>query len=187
MRLELTHEQNKTKTSPPFQESRIHILINNASVMWHPLERTAEGHELHWGVNHLAAFVMTQLLMPLLYRGAPDARIITVTSSSFKYGKQSATDIDIVPHTELCNTSYVLCVLQLIHHYLLVHTRLAPHSYIGPVASNFSLTVGVISWDDPNYTTKRYRACEAHNQSRLANVLFTRELARRLDGTGVNT
>ena len=56
------------------QESRIHILINQACVMWHPYRQTAEGHEYHWGVNHLAHFVMTQLLMPLLLRGAPDAR-----------------------------------------------------------------------------------------------------------------
>ena len=41
-------------------EQRIHILINNASVMWMPLRRTVEGHEYHWGYNHLACFVMTQ-------------------------------------------------------------------------------------------------------------------------------
>lgn len=50
------------------QESRIHVLINNATVMWHPLERTSEGFEYHFGINHLANFVMTQLLMPLLHR-----------------------------------------------------------------------------------------------------------------------
>ncbi|MEY2455186.1 MAG: retinol dehydrogenase 12 [Acidimicrobiaceae bacterium] len=32
---------------------------------------------------------------------------------------------------------------------------------------------------------RRYRAMEAYGRSKLANVLFTRELARRLDGTGV--
>ncbi len=50
------------------QESRIHVLINNAAVMWVPMERSPEGFETHWAVNHLAAFVMTQLLMPLLQR-----------------------------------------------------------------------------------------------------------------------
>ena len=35
------------------QESRIHVLINNASVMWRPLERTTEGFEMHWAVNHM--------------------------------------------------------------------------------------------------------------------------------------
>ena len=36
--------------------------------MWMPLKRTAEGHEYHWGYNHLAHFAVTQLLMPLLLR-----------------------------------------------------------------------------------------------------------------------
>ena len=49
-------------------EQRIHILINNANIQWVPLRRTAEGHEYHWGYNHLAHFAMTQLLMPLLLR-----------------------------------------------------------------------------------------------------------------------
>ena len=49
-------------------EQRIHILINNSSVMWMPLRRTVEGHEYHWGHNHLAHFAMTQLMMPLLLR-----------------------------------------------------------------------------------------------------------------------
>ena len=48
---------------------------------------------------------------------------------------------------------------------------------------------GVIHWDDPDYAQpqhRKYRASEAYSQSKLANVLFTRELARRLEGTGVN-
>ena len=113
------------------QESRVHILINNANVLWVPLERTAEGFEMHWGVNHMATFVMSQLMMPLLHRGAPDARVITVTSEAYKKGK--------------------------------------------------------ICWEDPGYSNKSYNAVEAHCQSRLANVLFTRELARRSDGTGINS
>jgi hypothetical protein len=36
--------------------------------MWIPLRRSSEGHEYHWGYNHLAHFAMTQLLMPLLLR-----------------------------------------------------------------------------------------------------------------------
>ena len=32
-----------------------------------------------------------------------------------------------------------------------------------------------------------YRADQAFNQSKLANILFTRELARKMDGTGVNS
>lgn len=49
-------------------EQRVHILVNNANIMWMPLKRTNEGHEFHWGYNHLSHFAMTQLLMPLLLR-----------------------------------------------------------------------------------------------------------------------
>ena len=63
--------------------------------------------------------------------------------------------------------------------------RGAPDARIITVTSSW-YRKGSIHWDDVNFQQKRYSACDAHNQSRLANVLFTRELARRLDGTGVN-
>jgi retinol dehydrogenase-12 len=40
-------------------------------------------------------------------------------------------------------------------------------------------------WDDPQFKNGGYRALAAYGQSKLANILFTRELARRLEGTGV--
>ena len=48
---------------------------------------------------------------------------------------------------------------------------------------------GSINWEDADYAQpqhRKYKATEAFSQSKLANVLFTRELARRLEGTGVN-
>jgi NAD(P)-dependent dehydrogenase (short-subunit alcohol dehydrogenase family) len=44
---------------------------------------------------------------------------------------------------------------------------------------------GSISFADPMYERRRYNPSEAYNQSKLANVLFTAELAERLNGTGV--
>jgi NAD(P)-dependent dehydrogenase (short-subunit alcohol dehydrogenase family) len=42
-----------------------------------------------------------------------------------------------------------------------------------------------MQWDDLQFSHTRYRALKAYGQSKLANVLFTYELARRLEGTGV--
>lgn len=43
---------------------------------------------------------------------------------------------------------------------------------------------GKIKVEDLN-SEKSYDAAEAYNQSKLANIMFTRELARKLTGTGV--
>ncbi len=58
----------------------LHVLINNAGVAGRR-GTTADGFELHFGVNHLGHFVLTRELLPLL-AGAPDARIVTVASDS---------------------------------------------------------------------------------------------------------
>ncbi|MFT4027769.1 MAG: SDR family NAD(P)-dependent oxidoreductase, partial [Novosphingobium sp.] len=48
------------------REPRIDVLLNNAGVMMPPLTRTAQGFEQQFGVNHLAAFALTSLLLPKL-------------------------------------------------------------------------------------------------------------------------
>lgn len=50
--------------------------------------------------------------------------------------------------------------------------------------SSLAHTRGVIDFDDLN-SEKHYDPGAAYSQSKLANVLFTRELAKRLEGTGV--
>jgi NAD(P)-dependent dehydrogenase (short-subunit alcohol dehydrogenase family) len=44
---------------------------------------------------------------------------------------------------------------------------------------------GRMGWDDLQYERRSYRGIAAYNQSKLANVLFTKALARRLRDTGV--
>ena len=58
----------------------IDLLVNNAGVMLVPRrEFTADGFEMHMGVNHLGHFALTAGLLPALER-APAARIVSVTS-----------------------------------------------------------------------------------------------------------
>ncbi len=101
---------------------RLDGLVNNAATVpfWQTL--TPEGFDMQWAVNHLAPFLLTTLLLPLL-RAAPQGRIVNVSSAS---------------------------------HY---HTRL--------------------NWDDIQLR-RHYNPLRAYNQTKLANVLFTAELNRRL-------
>ncbi len=57
-------------------------------------------------------------------------------------------------------------------------------SRVVSVASDAHRMASGIDWDDVE-GKKSYSAWHAYSQSKLANVLFTRELARRLEGSGV--
>jgi NAD(P)-dependent dehydrogenase (short-subunit alcohol dehydrogenase family) len=67
---------------------RLDILINNAGVMFTPLERTAEGFELQFGTNHLGPFLLTALLAPALRAAAP-SRVVNLSSVAHQF-----SDID---------------------------------------------------------------------------------------------
>ncbi len=107
----------------------IHVLVNNAGAIYATRQLSEDGIELTWAVNHLAAFLLTNLLVERLKDSAP-ARIIT-TASGAHYRAQ-------IPFDDLQ----------------------AEHSY-------------------PTMGFRRY------GETKLANILFTRELAHRLAGTGV--
>ena len=71
---------------------RLHVLVNNAGFGRAPNERmvTQDGHELRLQVNHLAHFLLTRMLLPLIVESAP-ARIVNVAS-----GAQNRIDFDNV-------------------------------------------------------------------------------------------
>ena len=70
-------------------ESRLDILINNAGIgTAGPRLESADGYELRFAVNYLAGFLLTHLLLPLLWHGGP-ARIVNVASAG-----QQAIDFD---------------------------------------------------------------------------------------------
>ena len=106
---------------------RIDVLVNNAGLVLGERRITPDGLEHVFALNHLAPFLLTNLLLPKLTASAP-ARVITVTSDA-----HSAARLDL---------------------------------------GDPNLEHGWDSW-------------RSYANSKLANILFTRELARRLDGTGV--
>lgn len=66
-------------------EPKIDALINNAGIMFPPLERTAQGFESQFGVNHLGGFALTGLLLPKLAETA-GARIVVTASLAHMRG-----------------------------------------------------------------------------------------------------
>jgi len=78
-------------------EERIDVLVNNAGVMFPPLERTAQGHELQFGVNHLAVFALSGLLLPKLAQ-TQGARIVATASLAHWRGDVQWDDLDSLGH-----------------------------------------------------------------------------------------
>jgi len=106
---------------------RLDVLVNNVGGFWAHRHLTADGLERTFALNHLAAFLLTNLLLDRLRASAP-ARVVTVSSGAQAMGRIAFDDLHGVRH------------------------------YLGQ---------------------------RAYNQSKLANVMFTNELARRLAGSGV--
>jgi retinol dehydrogenase-14 len=106
---------------------RIDVLVNNVGGYWNTRHVTADGIEHTFALNHLAPFLLTNLLLDRLQQSAP-ARVVTVASNA--------------------------------------------------------QALGQIDFDDLQ-GARAYSGARAYNQSKLANVLFSYALARRLQGTAV--
>ena len=106
---------------------RLDVLINNAGIAVRDRRLSADGYESTFAVNHLAPFLLTNLLLDRLRESVP-ARIVNVSSG--------------------------------------VHAR------------------GRIDLDDLQME-RRFDGWAAYGNSKLANALFTCELARRLDAAEV--
>lgn len=70
---------------------RIDVLINNAGVMSRQRRITEDGHELMMQVNHLAPFLLTNLLLDRLK--ACSARVVTTSSRAGKTGRLDPDDL----------------------------------------------------------------------------------------------
>jgi NAD(P)-dependent dehydrogenase (short-subunit alcohol dehydrogenase family) len=70
----------------------IHVLVNNAGINAGRRQVSADGFELTFAVNHLAPFLLTSLLVPVLAAGAP-SRIVNVTSVFAHVGTLALDDV----------------------------------------------------------------------------------------------
>ena len=108
--------------------SRLDVLLNNAGAMFQERKVSDDGIEMTWAVNHLAYFLLTDLLLDLL-KATPGARIVSVASDAHRFARSG------------------------------------------------------IHFEDVEYHNS-YGAWKTYGHSKLANILFTRELARRLKESG---
>jgi retinol dehydrogenase 14 len=107
--------------------ARIHVLINNVGGYFDTRHVTVDGLERTFALNHLAPFLLTNLLLEKLNQSA-SARVVTVSSNAQATGRIDYSDLQ---------------------------------------------------------GERSYSGARAYSQSKLANVLFSYELARRLKDTSV--
>ena len=125
---DLSSQQEIRRLANEFESkySHLHVLLNNAGAVFMQRQLSVDGIEMTFALNHLASFLLTNLLLDKIQASAP-ARIINVSSGA--------------------------------------HTS------------------GRIEFD--NLQGERSYGSRAYGNSKLATILFTKELARRLEGTGV--
>jgi NAD(P)-dependent dehydrogenase (short-subunit alcohol dehydrogenase family) len=68
------------------------VLVNNAGIMMPPRILTVQGHELQFGVNHLAHFALTGMLLPRIRQSA-SGRVVTISSDLHKRGRIHFDDL----------------------------------------------------------------------------------------------
>ncbi|HET7086409.1 MAG TPA: SDR family oxidoreductase [Rhizomicrobium sp.] len=107
------------------REPRIDVLINNAGALFNKRQETEDGLEMTFALNHMAYFVITNLLLGELKAGA---RIVTVASNAHRGAQLDFGDLQ---------------------------------------------------------SRRHYAGFPVYSKSKLCNILFNRELARRLAGRGV--
>lgn len=80
------------------RSDRLHILINNAGVMATPEGRTADGFETQFGTNHLAQFLLFNLLKPVLLASSTpefNSRVVILSSVAHRFGAVNFDNINL--------------------------------------------------------------------------------------------
>ena len=110
------------------RHDRLDVLDNNAGLVQSKRTETPDGIETTLAINHLAPFLLTNLLIERLEQSAP-SRVITVSSEAQRWGNMDFENMQ---------------------------------------------------------SRRKYRGFPVYGMTKLANIMFTYELAERLDGTGVS-
>lgn len=77
------------------QSKTLNILINNAGIMATPEGKTKDGFESQFGTNHVAHFLLFQLLKDTLLASSTSdfpSRVVSVSSFGHRYGKVRLND-----------------------------------------------------------------------------------------------
>jgi retinol dehydrogenase-12 len=75
------------------KHERLHVLINNAGIWERERSLSKDGIELTWAVNLVAPFLLTDLLLPALEKGAP-SRIVNLSSGLHTRGRLDFDDLE---------------------------------------------------------------------------------------------
>src|SRR6516164_11215586 len=76
------------------RHERLDVLIDNAGGTSGAYRKTADGFEWHFGVNHLAPFLLTNLLLDRLIAAAP-SRIVVVSSEAHRRSPVDVNDLNL--------------------------------------------------------------------------------------------
>lgn len=118
----------------------LHLLVNNAGLVALERKQSLDGHELCFAVNYLAQFALTLRLLPRLQGSAP-ARIVNVSSDTYKIGRIDFDDLQLENRYSL-SAAYANSKLAIVHFTLELARRLESSGVTanavdpGPVASN---------------------------------------------------
>ena len=74
---------------------KVKALINNAGIMCKEYQETHDHFEMTIGVNYIATYLLSRLLLPLMNRD--DSRIINTTSCTYRIGKINETFFNVRP------------------------------------------------------------------------------------------
>ena len=130
------------------RHDRIDLLINNIGVFDKRRRLTADGFEMTYGVDHLASFLFTRLLVDRLVAGAP-ARVIYISSEAHRFGGFNINDVHWQKRPYIGLLAYGAAKIAQMHTAMLLASQLSDEGvdvnvmHPGAVQSNIGMNNGI--------------------------------------------